>query len=255
MKVIINADDFGFTDGVCRSILELLEAQAISSTTAMAAVPGALEKVADAASILQGCAGVHLQLTQGMPLSAFKDAPSVFDDSKSFSNDPRIGRIPEPNDVLHEWTLQIEAFIDALGSAPTHLDTHHGFHRHPEYFEVVANLATTYNVPIRKSHLDDDKKWREASIDFTEGYIGSWTGQRQTAQQLFEAIEVSCESLGDDAAIEICVHPGYNDAELTRVSSWNEVRVNDHQQLLVLQQSGLLHKNGFELVSYRQWHS
>jgi hypothetical protein len=43
MRVIINADDYGLTRGISKSIIELLEVNAISNTTIMICVDGAEE--------------------------------------------------------------------------------------------------------------------------------------------------------------------------------------------------------------------
>src|SRR5206468_1868912 len=68
-RVIVNADDFGLSDGICRGVYELFEAGAISSTTMMLAAEGAIERCRtwDVRKLV-GKAGVHLQLTGGRPI-------------------------------------------------------------------------------------------------------------------------------------------------------------------------------------------
>ena len=65
--LIINADDFGLTDGVCQAIVELGQAGGISSTTAMLGVPEALTRIHRYWNNLSIPCGVHLHVTYGAP--------------------------------------------------------------------------------------------------------------------------------------------------------------------------------------------
>ena len=47
MKLIVNADDFGLTDGVTRGILDAIRNGIVTSTTRMVNAPGALKAVVD----------------------------------------------------------------------------------------------------------------------------------------------------------------------------------------------------------------
>ena len=45
IPVVINADDFGLTEGVCAGIVKAIQAGGVTATTAMACVPGAVERL------------------------------------------------------------------------------------------------------------------------------------------------------------------------------------------------------------------
>ena len=80
VSIVMNADDFGLSDGICRSIMELFEADAISSTSLMTAAPGAKARLENwRVSQLKDRAGVHLQLTAGQPLSPLGEVQSLID--------------------------------------------------------------------------------------------------------------------------------------------------------------------------------
>lgn len=74
--VIINADDFGLSTGVCKSILDLFESNAITNTSLMVAAPNAIHTISRwGGRNLLGVAGVHLQLISGLPLAPAKKIP------------------------------------------------------------------------------------------------------------------------------------------------------------------------------------
>jgi predicted glycoside hydrolase/deacetylase ChbG (UPF0249 family) len=69
-RVIINADDFGMTSEINAAIVEAFHKRWISSTTIMANMPGTEEAFALARRYnLIGCIGIHLNLTEGYPIT------------------------------------------------------------------------------------------------------------------------------------------------------------------------------------------
>ena len=76
-KLIINADDFGLTSGVNRSVSELTVAGALTSATLMAnrsAFHEAARIAKDLPSLGVGC---HIVLTDGTPVSPPETIPSL----------------------------------------------------------------------------------------------------------------------------------------------------------------------------------
>ncbi len=107
-RVVINADDFGISDGVCRSIGALLEAGAVSNTTLMLGADGALERIDRwRGRDLRGIAGVHLQLTSGIPLCGPGQVPSLIDGSTGRFRQKEDLANADPDEVPREWTLQV----------------------------------------------------------------------------------------------------------------------------------------------------
>jgi hypothetical protein len=70
-KVIINADDFGYSHSVNRAILQSFQCSLINSTSLMANMEGFADTVglAHTQPGLEGKIGIHLTLTEGIPLS------------------------------------------------------------------------------------------------------------------------------------------------------------------------------------------
>ena len=62
-SIIINAEDFGLNDGICRSVMELFQGEAISNSTVMICVEGAARRCKEFLDLtMSRRIGVHLQL-------------------------------------------------------------------------------------------------------------------------------------------------------------------------------------------------
>ncbi len=68
-QIIINADDFGFCQSVNKAIVEAHTTGVLTSATIMANMPAVDEAIGIAKKNPTLGVGVHLNVTQGMPLS------------------------------------------------------------------------------------------------------------------------------------------------------------------------------------------
>jgi predicted glycoside hydrolase/deacetylase ChbG (UPF0249 family) len=237
--VIINADDFGYSDGICRSILELWEAGAISGTSLMCAANDAKQRMLrfDVRRLL-GFAGVHLQLTGGKPLSSREEVPSLYDGDHKF-RDPRTGDHPNLREVELEWRRQFELAAEVLGGTPTHLDSHHGVHRLPSVFELYVKLAREWKIPVRGSSDENlQSKMRAAGVAGSAVLVREWTGRSLGGQALRDLVRNAIAKHPDERAVEVISHPGFNDTYLSSVSSLAQAREDDHRALLELRKLG-----------------
>ena len=78
-RLIVNADDFGYTEGVNRAVLELHQARAVTSTTLMAtgaAFEDALSCLPQASDQTLGI-GCHVVLVDGRPVLPAAELPSL----------------------------------------------------------------------------------------------------------------------------------------------------------------------------------
>ena len=72
MKIIVNADDMGYTRGVTEGIIEGYEKGIVTSTTVMCNMPNAAQAAQRLRSVPGLGTGVHLTLTCGRPLTRAK---------------------------------------------------------------------------------------------------------------------------------------------------------------------------------------
>lgn len=222
MPVIINADDFGLTAGVSAAIATLLDHGSISTTTIMAGRSSAAECVRRHQSELAGRAGVHLHLTTGASLTG---ATSLTDPSTGTFWAHPIPSSVRPDDVAGEWEAQIESVAGMLGGRPSHLDSHHGYHRDPRFAEIYCELARRWKVPVRggSPHVD-----QAPGVISTQRLVRDWTTNLRSGEDLVQRL---IEEGADHNLVEVVTHPGHVDDELRAVSGLVAARAHEFQEL------------------------
>ncbi len=165
IRLIINADDFGLTEGINRAIREAHQRGILTSATLMTngyAFASALEIATQNPSL---GVGIHLNLIQGKPVSAPERVASLVDDKGAFRRgvadllqaDLRGGICR--NEIEWEIRSQIEMVL-RNGLIPTHLDGHQHFHLWPSFFAIVLRLAMEYKISaVRLASCPVLKSW------------------------------------------------------------------------------------------------
>jgi len=158
-RLIINADDFGYDEGVNRAIVELFEVGLISSTSSMTNMPAWPQAAATLRQHPELGAGVHLVFNDGRPVLPPEQVPALVDEEGRFLDDSRILRSVRPGTTRQlraEFRAQIERFIADVGRPPDHLDNHCAVsYVRPDRFKVTLEMAVEYGLPIRAPFGDD----------------------------------------------------------------------------------------------------
>lgn len=283
-RLIVNADDFGYTSGVNRAILEAHSHGVVTSATLMANGPAFAEAVQLAGTVPKLSIGCHVVLTDGEPVLGAERLPSLTSGSHfrdgmiAFAARAIAGRI-DGDEIAAEASAQILK-IQSAGIAVSHVDTHKHTHLFPKILQPLLRAAANCGVravrnpfgprlPLRSSHLLARPglwtryaevrilgafagKFREA-VDregFTtpDGTLGIVvTGALD--ETLFYAIARSIP----EGTWEFVCHPGYNDADLqagkTRL---RESRETELRVLTLPAAREVLAQQGIELISYRE---
>jgi chitin disaccharide deacetylase len=252
-NIIINADDFGLSNGVCKAINELLSINAITNTSLMIAAPSAIKIMQEnGVKNLLGYAGVHLLLTSGKPISKISEVSSLVDNNGNFS-DPRKRSDYKLDHIYIEWKHQIEIAIDLLNGLPTHLDSHHGVHRVEGIFDVYTQLAREYNIPIRGSNLPVlTEKILSNKINASIALVRNWTGKDLSSVELLKECYEIANAFSNEKYIEVISHPGFSDSYLENISSLNKSREVDFFTLREMQIKNIWESNNFKLTSYKE---
>ena len=151
-RLIVNADDFGLTEKVNEAIVACHRHGIVTSTTLMANGAAFEHAVALAARTPGLGVGVHLNLTEGRPVSAPAAIPTLVSEGGLLAFSPgRLvrglcsGRV-RLADVERELRSQIEKVL-AAGVPVTHVDAHKHVHLWPSLFAMVIRLAREYRIP------------------------------------------------------------------------------------------------------------
>jgi chitin disaccharide deacetylase len=153
-KIIVNADDFGRSAEVNRAIAEAFDKNVISSATLMANMPG-FEEACELANShrLLGKIGVHLNLTEGYPLSdPIRRCSRFCNDAGILQSRRTRFRLSKEERLAVETEIaaQVRACLDH-GLYPTHLDSHH--HVHTEWAIGAAAIAVARQYGIKAIRL------------------------------------------------------------------------------------------------------
>lgn len=225
--VIINADDFGYSESVNHCILEAITTNCISSTTMMANGPAIAEALAISVHQPQVSFGVHLNLTEFSPLLPCRDLQSVglVDREGCFLGNGFRQLRPTPRllEVCYqELDQQIRSLLEK-GLEPSHLDSHHHIHTIPWLMPVVWKLQKKYKIFRMRNTLNvypsprgessrlrllaAKKMWEVAAA-----LLGSKMTQRFSSLHVFLADSCRTEFLSA-SSIELMCHPGQNGFE------------------------------------------
>ena len=285
-KLIVNADDFGLTEGVNRAIIDGHRNGIVTSTTLMANGQAFDHAVAAASAAPELGVGVHLNLTQGRPTCSVSQVRSILNPGGTFYPNPGVlarqilTRKVSPIDIENELRSQIEK-IALAGIRITHLDSHRHIHLLPPIFGVVVKLAQEYRIdcvrcPIESASsaleplLSGRPDWRGMARQYLLGRALStlaasqvkklvraglyWPehfwGLSQTGFLDTPILEQLLQMLPDETS-EIMCHPGYFDAALretrTRLRAQREIELEALTSANVRQ---LVVDLGIELISY-----
>jgi chitin disaccharide deacetylase len=283
-RLVVNADDLGFTSGVNQAIVKSHMSGIVTSATLMANGP-AFSEIKELAKQLPNLSiGCHIVLIDGDPVLPPASVPSLtqsgrFCDSlKTFTARAFAGRL-DPDEIAAEGKAQIQK-VQAAGVCLSHFDTHKHTHIFPKVLRPLLLAATECGVravrnpfgprfPLRLSELLKRPnlwtRWAEVR-DLGSCFAGKF---REAVQRegfvtpdgtlgievtgtLDETLFTTIASNVPEGTWEFVCHPGYNDSDLqsanTRLRESREVEL---RVLTLPRAREILAQQGIELLSYR----
>ena len=285
-RLIINADDFGFTSGVNRAIVEAHRHGIVTSSTLMATGKAFAEAVELARTVPSLSVGCHLVLIDGEPilpaaqlpsLTAGASTPRFRNGLKTFAARAIVGRM-DADEIAAEAIAQIHK-IQSSGISVSHFDTHKHTHLFPNILRPLLRAAAACGVralrnpfgprlPLRSSQLlARPSLWtRCAEVRVLRRFAGRFrqavdregflttdgTLGIEVTGALDESLFCAIARSIPEGTWEFVCHPGYNDADLQAART--RLRDSREAELRVLTLPGaraLLSREGIELISYR----
>jgi predicted glycoside hydrolase/deacetylase ChbG (UPF0249 family) len=181
-RLIVNADDYGRAPGVSRGILRAHREGIVTSTTVMVNQPGARAQLEDAlacsgdavGSAARLGVGLHLVFSAWRPVLPPEMVPGLVDESGSFLDQHTLWACAQDiplKSLQAELTAQVERFATWAGGLPDHLDCHHFVYLYPPFFQVYADLADQFHLPLRVPFPPEpDFRWAVRTLPFLEGF-------------------------------------------------------------------------------------
>ncbi len=260
-RLILNADDFGLTPGVNRSILELAQVRALTSATLMATGEAFPQAVTESNSFPALGVGCHVVLVDGQCAAAPEKIPTLASPQGrlrptlgEFVRDLYLGRISSEH-IEAEAVAQIQRLQQA-GVAVTHLDTHKHTHLFPAVLRPLLRAALRCGIRALRNPFEP--RWAIAATPGASALrrieIGILNRNRKAFQRLVKqagltttdgSIGVLATGVLDGPVLqrlltalpegtwELVCHPGYEDAALAAVRTrLRASRVVEHAALL-----------------------
>jgi predicted glycoside hydrolase/deacetylase ChbG (UPF0249 family) len=262
-RLVINADDFGFTPDVNRGIVEAHRRGILTAATIMAngeAFDDALRLARETPSL---DIGAHLTLVSGRSLLTGRPLPAGV---------PQLLAALARREIrpYGELRAQMTRLADA-GLRPTHLDTHKHTHLAPPVLDAVMRLAAEFGVrwvrrpfdfPLRGLPVPASQRMVSRALGLLRGRFdraltrhgcrstGHFAGFQITGR--FGAAEL-VKLIGElpEGSTELMCHPGRCGEPLRQARTrLKESRERELEALLSGEAREALQRHGVDLVNY-----
>lgn len=229
-RIILNADDMGYSEAVSLGIIKAHRDGVICTTTMMTNMPFA----PFAAGLLKENPGLycgqHSNIVVGRPVSDPALLPSLVDENGFFNVKPRLqqGLALNREEIKLEVRAQAERFKELMGHYPTHIEGHAV--RDPGLSWAVREVATELGVHYTDSEMQmiDGKM-----VEVRDTHNSGWeVPERPKIAYYQERIDLAYwledqADLLEEDLVEIHSHPGYIDQYLLDHSSYNLPRAKE----------------------------
>lgn len=265
-KLIVNADDFGYSLDVNRGIIEGFKHGIITSTTMLATFPAFNDAVKLAKSNPKLGIGLHLNLTCGNSLLSL---PTITNNGR-FDTGIFLKSVLKKialGEVYKELDAQIKK-VKSTGIEITHIDGHRHIDIFPGIVDVVVRLAKEHgikkirmprckntnlslNLQLPKKFVVDsfskkaEKKFRASGLKMPNALYGFHETGSLTLKKLFNIVK----AIGPGTS-ELFCHPGFYNIKTP--GSFDKTRPGDLETVTSQKAKKMLARYKIELISYRE---
>ncbi len=192
IPLIINGDDFGYSEAVNRAII-LAHSDGVLTSCSLMVNESAVEHAVELAKSRPTLAvGLHLALVLGRAALPHAEIPRITDPNGYFTKSPFRAGIryyfspAARSELRREMRAQFERFA-ATGLSFSHVDGHAHLHQHPVVFEELINLCEEFGVrrvrvvkgEVRLSlKLDRKNLPAKLIVGTVFNLLGSWCERR-----------------------------------------------------------------------------
>lgn len=248
MKVLMNADDFGFSKGVNLGILEGFQKGIITSTSLMVNMPG-FEHAVELMKQYPNLLNVGIHFVTSVEYSILKGHKTITDKNGKFYHDYEKIKNCDLEELTREYEAQLLKFLET-GFIPTHIDFHWCYF--PVQVEAAMILAKKYNLPIRSENKEMEDLYTKNGLRHNVNMNPDFyclDPKKTTPEKMINFLK-------DNMAknIESCtfaVHPAYVDQTLLNLSSYNIHRAAELHALTQPEVMDFIKENNIELISFK----
>jgi predicted glycoside hydrolase/deacetylase ChbG (UPF0249 family) len=270
MRLIVNADDFGFTPSVNAGIVEAHLRGIVTSASMFVNLPGWEDGIAHMASLRSVgnrlSIGLHLNLLIGSPVthcpSLTNHRTGVFHSFRTLIARALLHRV-DANEIEAECTAQLQRLAD-VGIRATHVDSHRHTHGFPGFYAPVARAAERAGIRFVRVPLEPFSTGRRSLPVFLKKLymhnvlrraaggrppvpsVGmSLTGDPQFGRDIVRLVGAL-----SPGTWELMVHPGYTSPELVQLDGYAAAREDELAALVDPATADQIRECGVELISF-----
>ncbi|HSU29356.1 MAG TPA: ChbG/HpnK family deacetylase [Chitinophagaceae bacterium] len=210
-RLIVNADDFGFSTSINKAVIDSLETGIVNSASLMTNTPGFREAAELAKE--KGFAdriGVHINLTEGKPVSNFNHARYLTEDgswNKTAVMDLRRWNNKKIRDDFSEEIIAQIGAMEKSGMRPSHINSHHHVHTFPALFQIFLSICRSRGYKLRIAQTYGSGSYLKSAYRKYLNAVMKRSGINFS--DYFETSESYCQRKQNfkKGLVEIMVHP------------------------------------------------
>ena len=236
-RMIVNADDFGFSEAVNHGILKAMQEGIVTSTSIMANMPGFAHAIQLYHKHPDMAVGVHLNLTCYRPLLSTHQ--TLVTETGYFHKQDDVAGYSE-SEMYEELKAQIDCVL-AHGIRIDHLDSHHHIHTTQKLQKVMEKLNKEYALPFRGGvAYPVSFPHAQLCMDFYDSGVS------------LSALEAVCANISDHEVTYLMCHPAYIDQFLYETTSYSWKRMKELEILCSEEAAALLQRYQIQLCTYKE---
>ena len=280
-RLIVNADDCGWSRGITKGILLAHRYGTVTSTSLMVNQPATCHAV----ELLRGApslgVGIHLTLSDGAPVLSRDRVPTLVDENGNFFPWQRFVHLlwrlrVSPAEMEAEFRAQIRR-VRELGITPTNADSHHHIHLHPlvarPFYHALRGEGIDRVRSPRHRFLPSNSFWNASYSGpwYSRAFLGVYTAflQRFVGRRLrrpdctvysHPPTQQSLGILENDwvdslrnlppGTYELCCHPGFSEKGFSEHDGFSARREAELRVLTSTQFRQLIEENQIQLINY-----
>lgn len=229
--VFINGDDFGFNEITNDRISYCLLNNLISSTTLLVNMSGFKDAIKRIHKYkFYGRVGIHLNLTEGYPLSDLMNNKLIGESFKHFELKHFYKKI-ESHIIYHELKAQLMRMLE-YGIIPSHIDSHLHAHKYYSILRNIKKVSNEYHIKyIRNTRNLFIERNNFKKIIFKKFYQSYFLYNKINTSKYFTALYPYIKNHCKLVNVELMCHPGEDDEfEFLRSDTYKEfIDKNQHK--------------------------
>lgn len=213
-KILVRADDLGYSEGINYGIAKSVKEGIITSVGVMVN----MSSVNHGLALLKGtpvCLGQHTNICVGKPITDPSLIPSITNTDGEFKSSKEYRQAKEDFVVLEEVILEIEAqykrFLELVGEKPHYFEGH-AVSSH-NFFKGLEIVAEKYDLKYSGMSFGGDP----IKVGNTKVYVTMESNLPD--YDPFESLKKMVEHSHEDGCDMLICHPGYLDGYILKNSS------------------------------------